>query len=65
MCVIYGSFSRLKDSLYYEEKGDCMLIVHIYNVQTSLAGIDYFFNLYWKLNDYDNYNFNSDASNLL
>ena len=27
MRMIYGSFSRLKDSLYYEEKGDCMVIL--------------------------------------
>ena len=27
MRMIYGLFSRLKDSLYYEEKGDCMVIL--------------------------------------
>ena len=50
MRIIEGSFSRLKDTLMFEEMGDrkviLQLMVHLYNFQTAQVGINQIMNSY-------------------
>lgn len=47
---LQGSFPRLKDTLAYEERGErstiLELIVHVYNVRSTLVGINQILNSY-------------------
>ena len=50
MRMIQGSLPHLKDPLYYDKEGDCMIIlrlmVYMYNFQTTQVGINQIMNLF-------------------
>ena len=70
MRMIQGSFPRLKDPLLFEEKGGrkiiLRLMVHLYNFQTSLVGINQIMNSFMeKTGHFGDMHITDNANNLL